>query len=103
MSTIKVFANSPVFSVAADIAGIIRDHQQAELHAIEEEAVNQALKAVDLAIVYFRKDEIAIHCKMESADKTIDENVQPVIRLIVEAPSSLDRSFELTRKIIKNN
>lgn len=100
MSIIKVSANSRVSVVAADIVGIIRAHQRVELQAIEEEAVNRAFKAVDLVIVYFRQEDIYIHCvmeSMESADGSIDEHEQRAIRLIVEPQSSLDRSFELSR------
>ena len=98
MSIIKVFANSRVSAVAAAIASIIHNHQPAELQAIEEEAVTQALKAVDLAIVYFKRREIDIHCVMESADETIDEDTPRAIRLIVKPQSSLDQSSEMTQR-----
>lgn len=101
MCIIKVAANSRVSVVAADIVAVIRDHQQAEVLAIEEEAVNLAFKAVDLVIVYFRRDDIYIRCVMESLDsmdESIDENKQTAIRLIIEPQSSLDCSFELTRQ-----
>jgi stage V sporulation protein SpoVS len=71
-------------------ARVIRDHQRAELLALGEEAVNQVLKAVDLPIVYCRRDNIDVHCAMESADKTLDEDTRPAIRLIVEPRSSLN-------------
>jgi stage V sporulation protein S len=87
MNLIKVFANSRVFAVVGAIMGVIRDHERAEVYAFGEEAIEQALKAVDLTIVYCKKDEIDIHCVMESADETIYEDVPMAIRLIVEAQS----------------
>ena len=90
MSLIKVSAKSRASGVAGALARVIRDHQRAELLALGEEAVNRALKAVDLAIVYCRQDGIDVHCSMESAEKTLDEDTRPVIRLIVEPQSSLN-------------
>jgi stage V sporulation protein S len=84
MSPIKVFARSRASTVAGAIAGIIREHQRAEVLALGDAAVNRALRAVDLAIVVCKQDGIDVHCMMESADETI--------RLIVEAQDSLDRS-----------
>jgi stage V sporulation protein S len=55
MSLIKVFSRSRASAVAGAIAGIIREHQQVELLAFGEAAVNRALRAVDLAIVYCRQ------------------------------------------------
>ena len=89
MNLIKVSANSRASVVAGAIVGVIRDHQRAEVYAIAEEAVKQALKAVDLAIDYFRQDEIDIYCVMESADETIDEDARTAISL----------SSELTRRV----
>ena len=81
MSPIKVFARSRASAVAGTIAGMIREHRRAELLALGEAAVDRALRAVDLAIVYCRQDGIDVGCMMESAaDETI--------RLIVEAQDS---------------
>lgn len=98
MSIIKVFANSRVSVVAADIVGIIRDRQQAELLAVEEEAVNLAFKAVDLVIVYFRQADIDIHCVMDTAAETADENAPRATKLIVQPQNSAARSLERTQQ-----
>lgn len=94
MSLIKVSGNSPASAVAGAIVDIIRDHQRAELLAFGEEALNQALKAVDLAMGNFNPD--GVHCVLEFAPVTIDEGTRPAIRLIVEPESSLDLPIEAT-------
>jgi stage V sporulation protein SpoVS len=98
MSLIEVSANSRVCAIACAIVGVIHDHERAEVYAIGEEAINQALKATDLTIVYFKRREIDIQCVMESAKETIDAETHPAIKLIIEPQSSLDRPFELTRQ-----
>ena len=56
MSLIKVSAKARASAVAGVIVRVIRDHQRAELLAVGEEAINRALKAVDLATIYFRQN-----------------------------------------------
>jgi stage V sporulation protein SpoVS len=90
MSLIKVSAKAPVSAVAGVIMRVIRDHQRAELLAVGEEAVNRALKAVDLATIHFRQNGTNVLCVMESANETIIEDDPPAIKLIVEPQSSLD-------------
>ena len=96
MSLIKVSANSRASAVAGAIVGIIRNHQLAEVHAINEEAVNRALKAVDLAMGNFNRDGIHVHCVLEFAPVTIDEDTRTAIRLIVEPQSSHDLPIQAT-------
>ena len=50
MDLIKVSANSRTSAVAGAIAGVVREHKQAEVQAIGAGAVNQAVKALVLAI-----------------------------------------------------
>ena len=69
---------------------VVLYHQRAELVAVGEEAINRALKAVDLATTYFRQNGINVLCVMESGNGTIVEDEPPAIRLIVELQSSLD-------------
>ncbi len=49
MDLIKVSAGSRTSAVAGAIAGVIRDHQRAEVQAIGAGAVNRAIKALVLA------------------------------------------------------
>lgn len=90
MSLIKVSGTSRASAVAGAIAGIIRDDQQAEVHATGEEAVNRALKAVDLAMDNLKQEGKQANCVLEFADVMINDVMRPAIRLIVACQSSPD-------------
>ena len=84
MEMIKVSANSPTSAVAGAIAGVVRENKRAEVQAIGAGAVNQAVKALVLAIGYLRNDGIDVVCVPEFADVTIDDKVRTAIKLVVE-------------------
>lgn len=84
MDMIKVSANSRTSAVAGAIAGMIREHKRAEVQAIGAGAVNQAVKALVLAVGYLTNDGIRIVCVPEFADVTIDDKVRTAIKLVVE-------------------
>jgi stage V sporulation protein S len=84
MDLIKVSATSRTAAVAGAIAGVIRDHQRAEVQAIGAGAVNQAVKALVLATGYLRQDGIYIHCVPEFTDVTIEDKVRTAIKLVIE-------------------
>ncbi len=84
MDMIKVSANSRTSAVAGAIAGVVREHQHAEIQAIGAGAVNQAMKALILATGYLRNDGIYVSCTPEFADVTIDDKVRTAIKLVVE-------------------
>jgi stage V sporulation protein S len=84
MDLIKVSATSRTASVAGAIAGVVRDHQRAEVQAIGAGAVNQAVKAVVLATGYLREDGIYVSCAPECIDVTIEDNVRTAIKLVIE-------------------
>ncbi|PWB75989.1 MAG: stage V sporulation protein S [Anaerolineales bacterium] len=84
MEMIKVSANSRTSAVAGAIAGVVREHKRAEVQAIGAGAVNQAVKALVLAIGYLRNDGIEVVCVPEFADVTIDDKVRTAIKLVVE-------------------
>jgi stage V sporulation protein S len=84
MDMIKVSANSRTSAVAGAIAGMIREHKRAEVQAIGAGAVNQAVKALVLAVGYLNGDGIRIVCVPEFADVTIDDKVRTAIKLVVE-------------------
>ena len=84
MDVIKVSANSRTSSVAGAIAGIIREHRHAEVQAIGAGAVNQAMKALVLAIQYLKEDGIQIYCVPEFTDVTIEDKVRTAIKLVIE-------------------
>ena len=84
MNLIKVAAASRTSAVAGAIAGVVREHQRAEVQAIGAGAVNQAMKAIILATGYLNLDGIHVSCKPEFQDVTIDEKVRTAIKLTVE-------------------
>ncbi len=84
MDIIKVSANSRTSAVAGAIAGVIREHKHAEVQAIGAGAVNQAMKALVLAVGYLNADGIQIVCVPEFADVTIDGKVRTAIKLVIE-------------------
>lgn len=84
MEMIKVSANSRTSAVAGAIAGVVREFKRAEVQAIGAGAVNQAIKALVLAIGYLKNDGIEVVCLPEFVDVTIDEKVRTAIKLVVE-------------------
>lgn len=84
MDVIKVSANSRTSAVAGAIAGVIRENKHAEVQAIGAGAVNQAVKALVLAVGYLKEDGIQVVCVPEFADVSIDEKVRTAIKLVVE-------------------
>ena len=88
MDLIKVSATSRTAAVAGAIAGVIRDHQRAEVQAIGAGAVNQAVKALVLATGYLRQDGIHVHCVPEFAAVTIEDKVRTAIKLVIESGPS---------------
>jgi stage V sporulation protein S len=84
MEMIKVSANSRTSAVAGAIAGVVREHKRAEVQAIGAGAVNQAVKALVLAVGYLRNDGIEVVCVPEFADVTIDDKVRTAVKLVVE-------------------
>lgn len=84
MDMIKVSANSRTSAVAGAIAGVIREHRHAEVQAIGAGAVNQAMKALILAVGYLQGDGIEIVCVPEFADVDIDGKVRTAIKLIID-------------------
>ena len=84
MDVIKVSANSRTSAVAGAIAGVVREHGRAEVQAIGAGAVNQAIKALVLAIGYLKSDNIEVACVPEFADVAIDDKVRTAIKLVIE-------------------
>ena len=84
MEMIKVSANSRTSAVAGAIAGVVREHKRAEVQAIGAGAVNQAVKALVLAIGYLKNDGLDVVCVPEFADVTIDDKVRTAIKMVIE-------------------
>lgn len=88
MDLIKVSGTSRTSAVAGAIAGVIREHQRAEVQAIGSQAVNQAVKALALARRYLRRDALDIVVVPEFVDINIDDKVRTAIRFTVESHPS---------------
>ena len=84
MDVIKVSANSRTSAVAGAIAGVIREHKHAEVQAIGAGAVNQAVKALVLAIGYLKNDGINVSCVPEFVDVMIDDKMRTAIKLVID-------------------
>ena len=84
MDIIKVSATSRTSAVAGAIAGVVREHKRAEVQAIGAGAVNQAVKALILAIGYLKGDEIYVVCVPEFVDVQIEDKIRTAIKLVVE-------------------
>src|ERR1051325_2561216 len=100
MSMIKVSSTSHTSAVAGAIAGVVREHQRAEVQAIGAGAVNQAMKALILATGFLKNDGIYVSCVPEFADVTIEDKVRTAIKLVVEP--SADSSFSAIHAFHKN-
>jgi stage V sporulation protein S len=84
MDVIKVSATSRTSAVAGAIAGVVREHKRAEVQAIGAGAVNQAVKALILAIGYLKGDGIDIVAVPEFVDVEIEDKIRTAIKLVVE-------------------
>jgi stage V sporulation protein S len=84
MDVIKVSANSRTAAVAGAIAGVVREHKHADVQAIGAGAVNQAVKALVLAVGYLKGDNIEVVCVPEFVDVEIDGKVRTAIKLVVQ-------------------
>ncbi len=84
MNIIKVSAASRTSAVAGAIAGVVREHNHAEVQAIGAGAVNQAVKAIAIARVYLQEDGLHIVCLPEFTTVTIEGKERTAIRLVVE-------------------
>jgi len=81
---IKVAATSRTSAVAGAIAGVIREHQHADVQAIGASAVNQAVKALALARGYLAEDGYNIVCVPQFVDVDINGKVRTAIKFSVD-------------------
>jgi stage V sporulation protein S len=81
---IKVSSKSRSTSVAGAIAGIVREHNRAEVQAIGAGAVNQSVKATAIARSYLREDGINVIVIPQFTEVEIDGQERTALRLTVE-------------------
>jgi stage V sporulation protein S len=81
---IKVSARSRSTAVAGAIAGVVREHNRAEVQAIGAGAVNQAIKAVAIARGYLLDDQIDVIVIPYFTEVIIEEQERTAVRMVVE-------------------
>ncbi len=81
---IKVSARSRSTAVAGAIAGVMRQHNSAEVQAIGAGAVNQAVKALAIARGYLERDEMDIVTTPYFTEVDIDGQERTAVRFRVE-------------------
>lgn len=81
---IKVSARSRSTAVAGAIAGVVREHNRAEVQAIGAGAVNQAIKAMAIARGYLAEDGIDVVFVPFFTETSIDGQERTAIRMVVE-------------------
>jgi stage V sporulation protein S len=84
VDVIKVSARSRSTAVAGAIAGVVREHNRAEVQAIGAGAVNQALKAVAIARGYLRDDDLDVIAIPFFTEVMIEDQERTAVRMIVE-------------------
>lgn len=84
LNIIKVSSSSRTSAVAGAVAGVIREHNRAEVQAIGAGAVNQAVKAVAIARGYLQEDGLDVICIPEFTTVDIEGKERTAIRLVVE-------------------
>jgi stage V sporulation protein S len=84
MTTIKVSARSRTAAVAGAIAGVVRDNGHAEVQAIGAGAVNQAVKAVAIAINFLQQDGLDMVCVPVFVEVPLNKGDRTGVRLVVQ-------------------
>jgi stage V sporulation protein S len=84
VDVIKVSARSRSTAVAGAIAGVVREHNRAEVQAIGAGAVNQAIKAVAIARGYLVDDQIDVIVIPYFTEVIIDDQERTAVRMVVE-------------------
>jgi stage V sporulation protein S len=80
---IAVSAASRSMVVASAIASILREHHCAEVQAVGEGAINQALRALSIARSYLHDDGVDISCGSQFSDIDIDGRTMTAARFNV--------------------
>lgn len=62
MDIIKVSSRSVPKSIAGAIAAVVRENGSADIQAVGAGAVNQAVKAIAIAHVYFKEENAELVC-----------------------------------------
>ena len=85
METLKVSSKSNPSSVAGALANVFREKDSVEVQAVGAGALNQAIKAIDIARGFVAHTGKNLVCIPAFTDITIDGDERTAIKLIVEA------------------
>jgi stage V sporulation protein S len=89
LEVLRVSTQSRPAAVAGAIAGVIREHGQAELQAIGPGAINQVVKAIALARTYMQTEGIDLRCAPAFIDLVLDGEDRIGIHFLVEKQSAI--------------
>jgi stage V sporulation protein S len=84
MKIIRVSGSSRTTAVAGAIAGVVREHQRAEVQVIGASAVNQAVKAIIYATNFLAEDGINVVFVPQFVDVEIEDKIRTAIKFVVE-------------------
>ena len=84
MEVLKVSAKSNPNSVAGALAGVLREHNGAEIQAIGAGALNQAIKAIAIARGYVAPSGYDLVCIPAFTEINIDGKERTAIKLIIQ-------------------
>lgn len=84
MDNLKVSSKSNPSLVTGAIAGIIRERESVEIHAIGAGAVNQAVKAIAAANLYLEDDGLSVSCKPAFAIADVGGEIRTAMRILIE-------------------
>ena len=83
MELLKVSAKSNPNMVAGAIAGLTRENKEVELQAIGAGSVNQVMKAIAVARVFLKEDEIDIACIPSFTEITVGEELRTAMKFTI--------------------
>jgi len=84
VEVLKVAAHSKPSAVAGAIAGVIREKGRVEVQAIGAGAVNQAVKAVAIAVRYLTPNNVQAICIPSFTDVIINGEERTAVKFIIE-------------------
>ena len=85
MEVLKISSKSNPNSVAGAIAGLVKENNYAEMHAIGVGALNQAVKAVAIARGFVAPSGVDLVCVPAFAEVQVEGEERTGIKLIIES------------------
>lgn len=84
-NVLKISSKSEPNLVAGAIAGLIKEYDKAELHAIGAGALNQAIKSIAIARGYVAPSGLNLICIPAFIDVEVEGEARTGIKLIVKS------------------